>query len=247
MPIVIPIVLLGLAVGVGVTLALAAAERAVPDHPPDSPPPPTPSGFPKSTGYRLVDKILPQLKQAADSSGIPLGLLVGWIAKESGGKIGEVTSLGERGLFQLIPDEQKKVGYDDTDRLSSDVVYSINAGLALIGTYMSVVADLGIAQKGTAFYWRLVKLCHTMGSGAVRTIVRMAKADDSANTRSWQKLEDYALSHEAEVKKATKHSPSKWFPFNDSVYKTGAPFGFGDMDVVVGASFPDIVDPLDCL
>lgn len=244
MPIVI--IALGLSAGAIVALALASVERPVPDHKPDLPPDaPPPAGFPKSTGYRLVDKILALLKQAADSSGIPLGVLVGWIAKESGGKIGEKTSLGELGYFQLIPDEQKKTGYTDKERLSSDPMYSINAGLALIATYMGVVDRLGIAPRGSEYFWRLVKLAHSMGSGAVQKIVAMAQA--AGETRTWRRLEDFALAHEAEIKSATKHSPSKWFPFVDEVARVGAPFGFGSSDAVVGAAFPDIIDPLDAL
>ena len=67
MPIIIPILLVGAGAGVLVALALASADRDVPDHEPDVPagtPPPT--GFPKSTGYKLVDAILGLLQKAAD-------------------------------------------------------------------------------------------------------------------------------------------------------------------------------------
>lgn len=242
----VPIVLVSIGVGTLVTLMLASAERDVPVHEPDLPPStPAPLGFPKSTGYRLVDKILPLLQQAADSSRIPLGLLVGWIAKECGGKLGEVTSLGERGYGQLMPEESKKLGLDH-ERLSTDPVYSINGLLALIGSYMGAVDKLGIATKGSTYYWMLVKLCHTMGTGAVQKIVALAK--DAGEYRTWARLEKFALDNEAAIKSATKHSPSKWFPFCDSIYKVGAPFGFGSQDTVVGGEvFSDIVDPLDCL
>jgi hypothetical protein len=194
---------------------------------------------------------LPELRSASAASGIPLGLLVGWIARESGGRIDEVPKPlkgepdGERGYFQLTPSESRKLGLDH-QRLSTDPVYSINAGLALIGSYMGEVERLSVAPRGSAYFWKLVKLAHTMGTGAMRTIVSGAKAEGAV--RTWEALEDHALANEKRYLSATKHSPSKWFPLVDAVYQVGAPFGFGAEDVVVGAAlFPDIVDPLDCL
>lgn len=226
--------------------ALSSSERAVPAHDPDLSP------APGSTRYKRVDALLGPLQQAAASSGIPLGVLVGWIARESGGKLavhpqpgpGD-TKLDERGFFQLMPSESKMLGFDH-ERLSTDPVYSINAGLALIGHYMGEADKLGVAQHGSSYFWRLVKLLHTMGPGAVDKIIAAAKADGA--TASWEALEEYATSHDAELLHATKHSPLKWFPFVDEVYATGAPFGFGAATTVVGgAAFPDIIDPLDCL
>lgn len=247
----LPILLLGSGVAALIILATSKGDRPVPDHPPDYPP------TPGKTGHKLVDKILPQLAAAAQSSDIPLGLLVGWVVKESGGKIGEVTSRGERGFFQLDPSEAKKVGYDDLDRLSSDVVYSINAGLALIGVYMGDVDRLNLssAPKGSSFYWKLVKLMHTVGPGAAKKWVQAGVDEGVAG--SWESLRRYLTAHDSEMLHATKHSPLKWLPFIDEIYAIGAPFGFGSGgDAVVGASpgavpggpiFADIVDPLDCL
>lgn len=244
-----PVIPLLLLLGGGAALlfvALSKGDGPVPVHEPDLPP------SPGSTRYKLVDQILPMLRQAAESSGIPLGVLVGWIARESGGKLavhpqpgpGD-TKLDERGYFQLTPEESKLLGYDH-QRLSTDPVESINAGLALIGHYMGDVERLGIAQPGTTYFWRLVKLCHTMGTGAVDKIVAAAKADGAAG--SWDSLEEYAEAHDSEFLHSTKHSPAKWFPLVDAVYNVGAPFGFGSATTMVGAaSFLDIVDPLVCL
>ncbi len=214
-----------------------------PDMALDAPPPP---GMPKSTRYRLVDAILPQLKQAADSSRIPLGLLVGWIARESGGRLGETTKLDERGLFQLMPSESKALGLDH-QKLSTDVVYSINGGLLLIAKYMRQADELGIAPKGSSYYWRVVKFLHTMGTGAVNKIIKAAK--DAGQTGSWEALEKYAMDNNEKFLHETKHSPVKWCPLVDAVYQVGAPFGFGgDQTMVVGASeYNDIPDVLDVL
>lgn len=179
---------------------------------------------PTKTGYKRIDDILPQLKQASSASGVPLGLLIGWIAKESGGRIGDTTSLDERGYFQLMPSESKKLGLDH-QRLSTDSDYSIAGGLKLVQDYAKKAESLAAAPTGTSYFWRLVKLLHTMGSGAVDKIITGAK--QAGATGSWSALEQHALDNESRYMAAVKHSPSKWFPLVDKVYDVGRPFGFG--------------------
>lgn len=227
--------------GGGAALYLALRDNEpVPHHEPDLPP------MKGSTGYKRIDAILGKLKAAATAAGIPLGVLVGWIARESGGKLEEVTKLDERGLFQLMPSESQRLGLDH-QRLSTDVDYSIAGGIKLIQAYMADVSALGVALAGSSYFWRLVKLCHTMGSGATRSIVAAAKAAGAA--RSWDSLESFALDHDKDILAATHHSPKKWFPLVDAVADVGAPFGFGDGTAIVGAepAFNDIPDPLDCM
>lgn len=250
MPIVIPLILVAAGIAGLVMLITSKPERDVPNNQPDS------ASVPGKTGWKLVDAILPQLKAASTSSGVPLGLLVGWICKESGGRLGDTTKYDERGLFQLMPDESKKLGLDH-QRLSTDLDYSINGGLALIGYYSGIVDRLGVALKGSTYYWMLVKLVHSMGSGATTKIVQAAQKDGAVS--SWDVLEKYATAHNDELLHATKHSPLKWFPFCDEVYRVGAPFGFGTGaaptivgewaggPVKGGTFFSDIVDPLDAM
>jgi hypothetical protein len=213
-----------------------------PDLPPSAAPPP---GMPHSTRYRLVDAILPDLAKASASSGFPLGLLVGWIARESGGRLNEITKLDERGYFQLMPAESKSLGLDH-QRLSVDSIYSINGGLLLIGKYKALAEALGVATPGTPYFWKLVKLEHTMGSGATKKVVDAAKAEGDAGT--WEALRDYALAHNDAILHETKHSPKKWFPLVDAVAEVGAPFGFGNSATTVvggGFAYSDIPDELD--
>ncbi|KKW46506.1 MAG: hypothetical protein UY96_C0003G0009 [Parcubacteria group bacterium GW2011_GWB1_56_8] len=240
-----PILLIAAGATAIIALAFTDDDGPVPNYLPDLPP------MSGSTRYKKVDAILGELKKASETSGIPLGLLVGWVAKESGGRLSEVPKPlkgepdGERGYFQLTPSESRSLGLDHK-RLSEDPIYSINAGLLLIGRYMKAVDALGVAVPGSMYYWLLVKLAHTMGSGAMKIIVNGAKAAGAA--RTWDALERHALDNEARYFSATKHSPSKWFPLVDKVREVGQPFGFGDRDVVVGGEvFRDIVDPLDCL
>lgn len=257
MPIVIPILLLGIGVGTVVALALAGADRPVPVHEPEEVEPEvaTRNGYDTRWGrdekgkikvYPLVDKLLPGLTRASAASGIPLGVLVGWIARESGGRIGEVTRLDERGIFQLHPDESKSLKLDH-QRLSTDLNYSLEAGIALIKKYMGLATKMDAAPPGSEYFWKLVKLAHTMGSGITPKIVAMAK--DAGEARTWQRLRDYSLANEKKILSTMKHSPTKWMPFIDKIFNTGRPFGVGSStEVVVGGEvFHDIVDPLDAL
>lgn len=199
----IPLLMLGSGFA-AIIAVLATTEKNPPVHEPDEAPvPPSPLGVtppPGATplgksGYKLVDQILPALQAASLSSQIPLGVLVGWIARESGGKLSDTTKYDERGYFQLMPDESKALGLDH-QRLSTDSTYSINAGLLLIGKYMKQAVALGIAPQGSSFFWKLVKLIHSMGLGAVQKIVAAAKADGS--TTSWSALEQFAMDHNSE-------------------------------------------------
>lgn len=221
------------ALGIGTAVGLVAWKFAggFPDRP-DSPnrdtAPDSPAG-PNKTGWKKVDAILPALRAAAQSSGIPLGLMVGWICKESGGKLTDTTSLDERGYFQLMPSESKSLGLDH-QRLSTDSGYSIDAGVQLIRKYQSDVNNLDLvsAPAGTSYYWRLVKLGHSMGSGQMKKVVKAAK--DAGQSGSWSDLEAFATDM-----KINGPQPKKWFPFVDSVYKVGKPFGFGsEAPTVVG-------------
>ncbi len=196
------------------------------------------TGIDGKTGYHLIDAILPQLRAASQTSGIPLGLMVGWIAKESGGKLSSHTSLDERGLYQLMPDESKSLGLDHA-RLSTDSDYNVNvAGPAIVGKYMAAADKLGVAPKSSSYYWRLVKLGHAMGSGQVAKVVAAAKAAGRAG--SWDDLESHALGMHI-----NGPQPKKWFPLVDDVYKIGRQFGMGNESTLVAGAAP--VSDEECL
>jgi hypothetical protein len=214
-----------LAFGIGLTWYLMGGglDRTIKNIAPDE------VTGPNKTGYKRVDAILDALRAAARAAGIPLGLMVGWVAKESGGKLSDTTSLDERGYFQLMPSESKSIGVDH-QRLSTDSDYSINAGVLLIQYYQKAVDALGVASKGSSYYWRLVKLAHSMGSGQMKKVVNAAKAAGSAG--SWSDLESFAMGMSIRGPQ-----PKKWFPFVDLVYKVGQPFGFGS-ESSVGETVP---------
>ena len=237
----------------GASAALIAVAVTSGDNPPNHPQDLPMPFAPGSTGWKGVDAIMdrlpdgsPGLRTAANTSGVPLGVLVAWIGCESGGRLGETTRYDERGYFQLMPDESKTIGVDH-QRLSTDPHYSIDAGIKLIARYVSEAQSLGVAPTGSSYFWKLVKFLHSLGSGGVRKIVNEAKLAGQAG--SWAALENYAITNDSHFLSVTKHSPKKWMPFVDKVAAKGAPFGFGsDSTMVVGAVvFPDIPDVLDLL
>ena len=205
-------------------------DAPVPSALPDAAPVAPTLSTPGSTGYKRVDAILPKLRAAAEAGNVPLGLMVGWVCCESGGKLGDVTpKYDERGYFQLMPDESKGLGLDHA-RLSTDSDYSIDAGVKLIKKYSKAVDKLGVlsALPGSRFHWILTKWIHTVGGGDTKTLVQAAQAVDQAN--SWDELKAYALTGAAK----TKHSPAKWVPFIDKLVKIGLPFGFETTATVAG-------------
>jgi hypothetical protein len=254
----VPILFLVGGATVLIALAFAGDEGGpVPDNPPDIVAAPKSA---KAAGYdsrwngkiwKLVDALIPGFTRASDATGIPLGLMVGWVATESGGKIGSAPAPlkgqpdSERGFFQLTPSESARFGLDHM-RLSTDPNYSIDAGIKLIQHYAKQAEALAVAPKDSRYFWMLTKLGHTIGSGATKIIVNGAR--EAGQARSWEALYKHALDNEKKYLSATKHSPTKWFPHVEKAWQIGAPFGFGSSETVVGGSaYVDIVDPLDCL
>jgi hypothetical protein len=218
-------------IGAGATIGISALAlrlftadvHTFKDVPLDYSPPP-----PGKTGRKLVDALLSRLQALSSQHDIPLGVLVGWIVKESGGKLAEHpqpgpgdTLMDERGYGQLSPAESKKLGIDH-QRLSTDSDYSLQALVSLIHEYEGDVLALKIssATKYGAFYWLLVKLCHTVGVGQTKKWVEAAR--DAGAIGSWSDFEAFVLS-----KSWRGPQPKKWLPFMDSLYAIGKPFGFG--------------------
>jgi hypothetical protein len=121
-----------------------------------------------------------------------------------------------------MPAESQAIGVDH-QRLSTDSDYSLDAGVKLIRKYQSTVNsfDLLGAPAGSTYYWKLVKLAHSMGSGQTKKVVTRAK--ESGQAGSWDQLERFALGLSI-----NGPQPKKWFPFIDLIARVGAPFGFGN-------------------
>jgi hypothetical protein len=195
----------------------------------------------------MVEKWLPKLRPALESLcaawGVPLGVAVGWIEAESGGRIDEVTSLGERGYFQLLPEESSDLGLQHV-RLTSDSAYSLSAGFKLMTYYQRAVvrivtgAGCDYVRAGSEYQWRLVKLAHSMGQGALKVI--FADAVKSNSVVSWDMLRSFAVQHETDYVSRLRHSPTKWFALVDRVFTTGAPFGVEHLLAPTPAGTPNV-------
>jgi peptidoglycan hydrolase-like protein with peptidoglycan-binding domain len=94
---------------------------------------------------------------------IPLDFLLGWISVESGGALCSYTYLGERGYFQLMPEESATVKADHA-RLSRDPEYSVQKGIELVRHYQPLVEKRRFRPAEPVF-WPLVKLQHAIGPG----------------------------------------------------------------------------------
>jgi hypothetical protein len=126
---------------------------------------------------------------------IPLSFLLGWISIESGGRIEDLTSLDERGYFQIHPDESRSLQLDHR-RLSTDPEYSIQGGIRLIGRYGERVKQLGFAY-GTDLFWHLVKLLHWLPKGVQVTCAHMREHGFKPTT--WEEFKQYMIANRLEL------------------------------------------------
>ena len=149
---------------------------------------------------------------------IPVPFLLGWIQVESGGRIGEVTSLNERGYFQLHPGESSDLRLDH-NRLSTDPAYSVEAGIKLIQSYQRKVERLGF-EPGTNLYWHMVKFEHAMGAGNVNKLLQDMRAH-GVEPSSWETIQSYAHANESRLFHDLHSSPSKWIHNVDEVFSLG--------------------------
>jgi len=170
------------------------------------------------------------LARMCSSFAVPFGLAVGWIELESGGNPHEKTPIGEVSVWQISPEEAADMGLDIV-RLEHDPQYGLSAGFELVHRYQRAVGRLKVPNLaiGTEYYWRLVKLGHSMGGGAMRRL--MTDAINQQAYESWDLLKPFALSNTAKYLKLLKHSPAKWFEFVDRVFLVGKSYGVSNQQV----------------
>lgn len=198
----------GLGDNTKIDLALEVAlVRADATLPPTSYPPAKPG----AAGHLpWIRGLLPLLEKYRGD--IPLSFLIGWIAVETGGCVGDISPCcDERGYFQIHPKELKNIGLDgqpiDHDRLATDFEYSVRAGIELVRYYMkNVMSDLNIRynldiKSRTEFFWRMVKFQHT-GIGDVKTLLSDMNRNGKPPT-SWQAILDYVKGKAPRLKRLT--------------------------------------------
>lgn len=155
--------------------------------------PPAPRRLP--CGVTDLKVLLPLIdKYRAD---IPREYLLGWITVESGGKLGDLTKICERGYFQVHPEESQRLNLDH-DRLSTDPGYSVEGGVKLVKMYRSgierLAEQLGIDKKSDLF-WGLVKLRHWIPSAPQRLLAAMSANKVSIST--WDSIRQYVTADPA--------------------------------------------------
>src|SRR5262249_15556280 len=152
---------------------------------------------------------------------IPLEFLLGWIAVESDGRIDVVTSLDERGFFQIHPAESRDARPPfQHHSLSTDPDYSVQAGIRLVRHY----ADLArrrfpwIAPRSELF-WRIVKLQHAMGSGLAHTLLNQMRARGINTT--WDAIKRYELTEGPKLHRLLAVQPGRFGRNVDHVFERG--------------------------
>jgi peptidoglycan hydrolase-like protein with peptidoglycan-binding domain len=157
--------------------------------------PPTPRRLP--CGVTDLKVLLPLLQKYRND--IPLEYLLGWVTVESGGKLGDLTKICERGYFQVHPEESQGFRPNlDHDRLSTDPDYSVKGGVQLVNYYRNgvvLLADqLGI-DKNSDLFWGLVKLRHWIPSAPQRLLARMSQ--EKIPISSWESIRQYVTANPA--------------------------------------------------
>ena len=147
-------------------------------------------------GPTNLSQLLPLLRQyGAD---IPAEYLLGWITVESGGKLGDLTKICERGYFQVHPEESQDLKLDH-DRLSTDPAYSVEGGIKLVRKYaagvQSLAGQFNLNNKDTDLFWGLVKLRHWIPSAPARILTQMRR--DGVAVTDWNSVRQYVRSKPA--------------------------------------------------
>jgi hypothetical protein len=152
---------------------------------------------------------------------IPLEFLLGWIAVESDGRIDVVTSLDERGFFQIHPAESKDARPPlQHARLSTDPDYSVQAGIQLVRYY----ADLARRRftwipDRSELFWRVVKLQHAMGSPLARALLNQMRARGIETT--WDAIKRYELTDGPKLHRLLATEPGRFGRNVDRVFERG--------------------------
>jgi hypothetical protein len=140
-------------------------------------------------------KIVDRLDAEASRGGVPLELLLGWIDKESSGRLGYVEPKGdldEIGLFQISADERTdylKLKPADRAKILTDATFSIRQGVRLANFYQQVLEKKFDIATGSPAVWELVKLCHKSGLPTVdRMLTNLQKANVDLSQASWRDL-----------------------------------------------------------
>lgn len=180
-----------------------------------------------------VKRYGPVIAKFASGSDVPLAMLLGHVQHESGGRPNDRTKLDERGLFQIHPGTSKDMGFDHARMF--DPNYNIWAGVEMFKR-MAHKLQREYRQLFPArndFFWHVVRFEFSIGSGAVRKILRAMTAEH-VQPRSWAQFKAYLTANRKRLLSLTKHDPVKWAGMVDRVFATGQKLVTGGLVVVGG-------------
>jgi membrane-bound lytic murein transglycosylase MltF len=182
-----------------------------------------------------VSLYAPVIAKVASGSDIPLAMLLGHVQHESGGRPNDRTKLDERGLFQIHPGTSKEMGFDHARMF--DPNYNIWAGVEMFKRMADKLQReyRQLFPSRNDFFWHVVRFEFSIGSGAVRQILRTMAAEHF-QPRSWAQFESYLTANRQRLLSLTKHDPVKWAGMVDRVFATGEKLVKGGV-VVGGGAF----------
>jgi hypothetical protein len=153
--------------------------------------------------------------------GIPLDFLLGWIAVESGGRIDVVTSLDERGFFQIMRSESQDARPPiEHTRLTTDPDYSVQAGLQIVRFYAKLARDrFPWVPVGSELFWRIVKLQHAMGSGLARGLLNRMRGRGIET--SWENIKRFEVTEGPKLHPLLAREPGRFGRNVDRVFEEG--------------------------
>jgi hypothetical protein len=167
-----------------------------------------------------VNLYAPIIAKVASGSDVPLAMLLGHVQHESGGRPTDRTKLDERGLFQIHPGTSKDMGFDHAKLF--DPHYNIWAGVEMFRRMADKLQReyRQLFPTRDDFFWHVVRFEFSIGSGALRKILR-AMAADNVRPRSWAQFESYLTTNRQRLLSLTKHDPVKWAGMVNRVFTTG--------------------------
>jgi hypothetical protein len=175
--------------------------------------------IPTTRVLNLKDRVS-QVQNEMGATDIPLGMLLGWIQVESGGRNTDVTTstgkFREMGLFQVSDPEAKAIGVDpDEIHGNSDtaITKNIQAGIKVARAHeANLQATLGklpkmasAMPKGSDLYWRMVFMGFSAGDGTVSKFLQ-AMEQNNFVPKDWNDVMQFAKANTY----GFKHSPIKW-------------------------------------
>jgi hypothetical protein len=158
---------------------------------------------------RSVERWRKPLEKLADW--VPLDFLLAWVDKESNGLPHVVSSIGERGLFQVHKDEVPylKLSEAEFQKLTKDTALALKTGVKQAKLYANFskkfLAEVRVEWHGQDF-WKLVKLHHAAFAMPRYTLLAF-KREHGRGPASWDELYKFATKMAAEKKDLIPDKP----------------------------------------